>query len=128
MNINADAKGKTINVEIDSSSEKKQIKHFIQSISNFLECNLSTPFLPVSFFSREIEKKRPVNPEFKTIYDFFENEDFKFAFKEAMKPIIRIIYNEMYIYIWLICIFNVFLILIILANLILLLRLKEPLR
>jgi len=70
-----------------------------------------------------------INPEFKVIYKFFENEDFKFAFKEAMKPIIRIIYNEIYIYIWLICIFNILLILIILANFILLLRflqLKEP--
>jgi hypothetical protein len=84
------------------------------------------------FFNRTSNESTSVldkNPEFKVIYRFFENEDFKFAFKEAMKPIIRIIYNEIYIYIWLICIFNILLILIILANFILLLRflrLKEP--
>jgi len=58
-----------------------------------------------------------------TCIEFFKNEDIKRDFKEIIKPVVNIIYNEMYIYVWFICIYNVFLIFIILANLFLLLRL-----
>jgi len=46
--------------------------------------------------------------------NFFKNEDIKKDVKEIIKPIVDIIYNEFYIYIWFICIYNVFLISIIL--------------
>lgn len=70
------------------------------------------------------EKKESSKDNKKNIflYNFVQNEDFKIAFKEMMKPIISIIYNEFYIYIWLICIFILFILVIILANLIILLR------
>ena len=58
-----------------------------------------------------------------TCIEFFQNEDIKRDVKEMVKPIVSIMYNEMYIYVWLICIYNVFLIFIILANLFLLIRL-----
>jgi uncharacterized membrane protein YdbT with pleckstrin-like domain len=58
-----------------------------------------------------------------TCIEFLKNEDIKRDFKEIIKPVVSIIYNEMYIYVWFICIYNVFLIFIILANLFLLLRL-----
>ena len=63
----------------------------------------------------------------KTIKDrcieFFKNEDIKRDVKEVMYPIVCLVYNEMYIYIWLICFYHVLMIFIILANLYLLLRL-----
>ena len=63
----------------------------------------------------------------KTIKDrcieFFKNEDIKRDVKEVMHPIVCLVYNEMYIYIWLICFYHVLMIFIILANLYLFLRL-----
>ena len=58
-----------------------------------------------------------------TFIEFFKNEDTKQNIQEIIKPIVDIIYNEIYVYIWFICIYNVFLIFIILANLFLLLKL-----
>lgn len=53
---------------------------------------------------------------------FFRKEDIKKMSKEIIKPIVNIIYDEIYPYIWLICIYNVFFIFITLANLFLLIR------
>jgi len=62
-----------------------------------------------------------------TCIDFFKNEDIRKDVKEMVKPIVQIVYNELYLYIWFICFYNVFLIFIILANLFLLLKLlKKP--
>lgn len=55
-----------------------------------------------------------------TCIEFFQNEDIKKDVREIIKPIVQIIYNEIYVYIWFICFYNVFLIFIILANLLLL--------
>lgn len=55
--------------------------------------------------------------------EFFKNEDIRRDVKEIIKPIANIIYNESYLYIWLICFYNVFLLFIVLANLFLLIRL-----
>lgn len=54
---------------------------------------------------------------------FFRKEDIKKLSKEIIKPVVNIIYDEIYPYIWFICIYNVFLIFITLANLFLLVRL-----
>jgi len=40
-----------------------------------------------------------------TCIEFFKNEEFI----EMMKPLFGIIYNEIYLYIWIIAIYNVFL-------------------
>ena len=55
--------------------------------------------------------------------EFFNSEDIRKDIKDAIKPLGTMIYNEIYIYLWMICFYNVFLIFIILANLILLLSL-----
>ncbi len=60
-----------------------------------------------------------------TFIDFFQNEDIKKNIKETLKPLVQILYNEIYIYIWFICIYNIFLLLAILANLYLLIRLLK---
>lgn len=59
---------------------------------------------------------------FEGFLDFFKKEDFKRYIKEIMKPIVHWIYNEIYIYIWFICMYNVFLIFLTLANLFILIR------
>jgi hypothetical protein len=58
-----------------------------------------------------------------TCIEFFQGEDIKRDVKAIIQPIVGIIYNEIYPYVWFICFYNVFLIFIVLANLILLLRL-----
>jgi len=60
-----------------------------------------------------------------TCIEFLQNEDIKKDVKAIIRPIVGIIYNEVYPYLWLLCIYNVFLIFIILANLVLLLRLLK---
>ena len=58
-----------------------------------------------------------------TCIDFFKNEDIKRDVKDIIRPIGTILYNEIYIYIWLICIYHIFFIFIVLANLFLLFKL-----
>lgn len=56
--------------------------------------------------------------------DFFKTEETRRNLKEnIIQPMVQIIYNEIYIYMWLICVYHVFLAFIILANLFLLLKL-----
>jgi hypothetical protein len=57
--------------------------------------------------------------------EFFNSEDIRKDIKEVIKPLGIMIYNEIYIYLWMICFYNVFLIFIILANLVLLLTLLK---
>ena len=60
-----------------------------------------------------------------TCIEFFQNEDIRKDVKEMLKPFVQIIYNELYLYIWFICFYNVILIFIILVNLFLLLKLLK---
>jgi hypothetical protein len=48
--------------------------------------------------------------------EFFQNEEIRNNVREIIKPIVTIIYNETYLYIWLLCIYSIFLLLIGLAN------------
>lgn len=54
--------------------------------------------------------------------ELLESEDTRKNLKEIVKPISNMIYNELYPYIWLLCIYIVVVTFIILANLILLIR------
>ncbi len=54
---------------------------------------------------------------------FLTNEDVKQYIKNLAGPLGKMIYNEIYIYIWFICIYNVFLIFLVLVNFVLLLKL-----
>jgi hypothetical protein len=58
-----------------------------------------------------------------SVIEFFKSEDSKRNMKEMIKPIGQIVYNEIYIYLWLICFYHIFFIFIVLANLFLLLKL-----
>ena len=58
-----------------------------------------------------------------SMFDLFQSNDVQCQIKQAVYPIGNMIYNELYLYIWFICIYNVFLLIIDLANLFLLLRL-----
>ena len=44
-----------------------------------------------------------------TCIEFFQNEDIRKDVKEMLKPFVQIIYNELYLYIWIIAVYNVFL-------------------
>jgi hypothetical protein len=55
--------------------------------------------------------------------EFFASEDIKRDVKQMMKPIVTTIYNEIYVYLWLLCFYHIFFIFIVLANLFLLLKL-----
>jgi len=58
-----------------------------------------------------------------TIADFFKRDDSRRYLKETIiHPVGNIIYNEIYIYLWMICLYHVFLIFIVLVNLYLVLR------
>lgn len=59
--------------------------------------------------------------------DFLKNENIKTAFMDIFSPICNIIYDKIYLYIWVISIYMVFLTCIILANLFLLLRIIKSL-
>jgi len=54
--------------------------------------------------------------------DLFDKNDIQTQIKSVVSPIGTMIYNEIYIYIWFICIYNVFLFLIVVLNLYLLLQ------
>ena len=59
------------------------------------------------------------------LVDFFKNEDIKRDVKDVIKPVVTFIYDEIYVYIWLICLYNVFFILVVLAILYLLIKLPN---
>jgi hypothetical protein len=55
--------------------------------------------------------------------NFLNDVETKKEMYDFLKPVVNSIYNEIYIYIWIICFYNLILFLIILANLFLLLKL-----
>jgi len=59
---------------------------------------------------------------------FLYNEDSRKDIKAILSPFGDIIYNEVYVYIWVICFYNIFLFIIILANLYLLLTILNFVR
>jgi len=59
---------------------------------------------------------------------FFKTDESKKYLKEMIiHPVGQIIYNEFYVYLWLICIYHVFLIFLVLANLYFLLYYRNSL-
>lgn len=49
--------------------------------------------------------------------EFLKDKDIRNDMKEIITPLFDMIYNDMYVYIWLICIYNIFLIILIIINL-----------
>jgi hypothetical protein len=58
-----------------------------------------------------------------TCIEYLQNENTKNTVKEMMKPLGSLIYNEIYIYIWIIAIYNIFFMIMILAMFFILLKL-----
>jgi hypothetical protein len=58
-----------------------------------------------------------------TFMDAIKKKDLRNGLKDLVKPIGGFLYDQFYVYIWIICIYNVFFIFIVLANLFLLLKL-----
>lgn len=59
---------------------------------------------------------------------FLYNEDSRKDIKAVLTPLGDIIYNEVYVYIWVICFYNIFVFIVILANLYLLLKILNFVR
>jgi hypothetical protein len=55
-------------------------------------------------------------------FAFLNNDEFKREIRYFIHPIVNILYNEIYIYIWFICIYSVLLLVLTLGNLFLLLQ------
>lgn len=49
--------------------------------------------------------------------EFLKDKDIRNDMKEIITPLFDMIYNDTYVYIWLICIYNIFLIILIIINL-----------
>ena len=61
-----------------------------------------------------------------TFKQFLDNEDIKSDMREMMmKPVFNMIYNEIYLYLWIIAIYNIFFIFIILAIFFILLKIMN---
>ena len=65
-----------------------------------------------------------MEPLWDSCINYMKTDDARRQLRESViVPMGDILYNEMYFYVWFICLYHVFLIIIILANLFLLLRL-----
>jgi hypothetical protein len=64
-----------------------------------------------------------MKPVVDTFIEAMVKKDIKNGLKDLVKPIGGFLYDEFYVYIWVICIYNIFFIFIVLANLFLLLKL-----
>ena len=60
----------------------------------------------------------------KSLTNLIKNEDLK---KYLLNPIFNLLYNELYIYIWIICLYNIIVFCITLSILYILLRYTKPL-
>ena len=56
------------------------------------------------------------------IAEWLKNEDIQRNFRKASNAVVTAIYNEMYVYIWFICVYNIFLLIVVAINLYLLVR------
>jgi len=56
---------------------------------------------------------------------FLQDEDIRKDIREVLKPIIEIMYNEIYLYLWLLCFYNLFLFFVILSILVILIRISK---
>lgn len=54
---------------------------------------------------------------------FFQDENIKKDLRDLAKPILEMIYEELNVYVWIVLVYNIFLVFIVLANLFLLIRL-----
>ncbi len=63
-----------------------------------------------------------------TCIEFFNNSNAKQELFDILKPITLSVYNEIYIYVWVLCFYSILLFLLILANSILLIKLVNNIK
>lgn len=59
------------------------------------------------------------------ITDWLKSEEVQRHFRKASGVVISTVYNEIYVYLWFICIYNIFLLIIIVVNMYLLIKLMR---
>jgi hypothetical protein len=57
--------------------------------------------------------------------DFFCKEDIERFLKRALESIVHLIYNDIYLYLWIICFYSIFLLILTLANFVLLIWIRN---
>lgn len=60
--------------------------------------------------------------------DFFRKEDVQRYAKDLVRPVVNVVYNQVYPYVWTICLYCVFLFFLTLANLVLVVRMYHALQ
>jgi hypothetical protein len=60
--------------------------------------------------------------------DFFRKEDVQRYAKDLVRPVVNVVYNQVYPYVWTICLYCVFLFFLTLANLVLIVRMYYALQ
>ena len=55
--------------------------------------------------------------------EWINSEEVQKHFKKASGVVVSAVYNEVYLYLWFICIYNIFLLIVVVANMYLLMRL-----
>ena len=58
----------------------------------------------------------------KVCFSLLENKDYGTHIKNCFSKIAFLVYEEIYLYLWLICLYNIFLLMILLLNLFILLK------
>ena len=59
------------------------------------------------------------------ISEWLKSEDVQLHFRKASGVVVSAVYNEIYLYLWFICIYNIFLLVVVVVNLYLLIRLMR---
>jgi hypothetical protein len=58
-------------------------------------------------------------------FDFFCKEDIERFLKTTLKSIVTLVYNDVYLYLWIICFYSIFLLLLTLANFLMLIWIRN---
>jgi hypothetical protein len=59
------------------------------------------------------------------ISEWLKSEEVQLHFRKASGVVVSAVYNEIYLYLWFICIYNIFLLVVVVVNLYLLIRLMR---
>ena len=72
-----------------------------------------------------MDKKKSIQKLRDKCMDLVSHEDIRMYVRESLKPVANIIYSEVYVYVWLICMYNMFLVFVTLANLFIVQRMLQ---
>ena len=98
------------------------MNHYKLSISEINKLFKDKKLKPSELYSEVFERAANTESIIHGHLTLFQDENIKKDIKTLLAPLVEIIYNDLYVYIWSICFFNLFLFVIIILNLVLLLK------